>query len=154
MQRYRIGQDRIEENNLEWDGMDRKQSFEYNKGIILIRKKKNFNPFFDWVTFLKNIELLSFLYILMIISLSITSFTDIFSQPKDSLFIFVYGFLCCAKDFECNQVLFIYFSLTLGDGSKKVLLQFMSKTVVAVFLQEFNRASVLSDPFMKQLSVL
>ena len=89
MQRHRIGQDRIEENNLEWDGMDRKQSFEYNKGIILIRKKKNFNPFFDWVTFLKNIELLSFLYILMIISLSITSFTDIFSQPKDSLFIFV-----------------------------------------------------------------
>lgn len=36
MQRHRIGQDRIEENNLEWDGMDRKQSFEYNKGIILI----------------------------------------------------------------------------------------------------------------------
>ena len=26
MQRYRIGQDRIEENNLEWDGMDRREN--------------------------------------------------------------------------------------------------------------------------------
>ena len=45
MQRHRIGQDRIEENNLEWDGMDRKQSFEYNKGIILIRKKRTLTHF-------------------------------------------------------------------------------------------------------------
>lgn len=36
MQRYRIGQDSIEENNLEWDWMDRREnSFKYNKGVII-----------------------------------------------------------------------------------------------------------------------
>ena len=36
-----------------------------------------------------------------------------------NLFGFVYGFLCCAKDFKFNQISFVYIFITLGGGSKK-----------------------------------
>ena len=41
-------------------------------------------------------------------------------------FHFVYGFLCCAKAFKFNSAplfMFVFISITLGDGSKKILLQ-------------------------------
>jgi len=45
---------------------------------------------------------MSCLYILMINSLSVTSFTDIFSQPKDSLKCLFIGSFAVPKIFECN----------------------------------------------------
>ena len=54
-------------------------------------------------------------------------------------FHFVYGFLCCAKAFEFNKVpfIFVFNSITLGDRSKKILLQFISKSVLPIFSLKF-----------------
>ena len=44
------------------------------------------------------------------------------------------GFLCYAKAFEFNlSHLFIFIFITLGDGSKKIFLQFMSESVLPMF---------------------
>ena len=65
-----------------------------------------FCPFFDWVIDFLNIEL--FAYFLLIKPLSVASFANIFSQSGSCLFI-VYGFLCCAKVYKFDWVLFVYF---------------------------------------------
>ena len=53
----------------------------------------------------------------------------------DCLFCFVDGFFCCAKAFMFNQVPFIFafVSFAVGDRSKKILLQFMSMSVLPMF---------------------
>ena len=53
-------------------------------------------------------------------------------------FHFVYGFLCCAKASEFNWVhlfisVFFFVSITLGNGLKKILLQFTSKSGLHMF---------------------
>ena len=51
-------------------------------------------------------------------------------------FRFVDDFLCYAKGFKFNSVLFVYFCFyfhTLGGGSEKILLQFMSERVLPMF---------------------
>ena len=45
---------------------------------------------------------LSYLYILEIRLLSVALFAKIFSHSVGCLFIFLNGFLCCAKAFEFN----------------------------------------------------
>ena len=52
-------------------------------------------------------------------------FANIFSHCVG--FPFVYGFLCCAKAFEFNLAPFIlvFISITLEDGSKKIVLRFI-----------------------------
>ena len=51
-------------------------------------------------------------------------------------FRLIYGFLCCAE--LLNLIRFHLFSfvisITLGEGSKKILLQFMSECSAYVFL--------------------
>ena len=57
----------------------------------------------------------SCLYILEIKPLSVTSFANIFSPSTGCLFIFVYGFLCCAKAFETGpSCLFLLYFYCLG----------------------------------------
>ena len=75
---------------------------------------------------------MSCLYILDINLLSVASFANTFSH---SYFHFVYDFLCHAKVFEFNWVPFVivFIFITLGGGSKKILLWFMSKSVLPVF---------------------
>ena len=70
------------------------------------------------------------LHILEINPLPVALFADIFSHSEGCLF--VYGFLCCAKVFECN--LFVFIFSTLGGESRMILLQFMLKHLLAVFL--------------------
>ena len=45
------------------------------------------------------------------------------------------GFLCCAKSFTSNYIpfVFVFIFFILGDGSKKTLLQFTSKSLLPVF---------------------
>ena len=46
-------------------------------------------------------------------------------------FCFIYGFLCCAKAF--NYILLFFIFITLGGGSKKILLWSMLKDVLPMF---------------------
>ena len=51
-------------------------------------------------------------------------------------FHFVYGFLCCEKCFQLNWtnfLIFVFIFITLGGGSKKIFLWFMSKSLLPVF---------------------
>ena len=51
-------------------------------------------------------------------------------------FHIVYRFLCCAKGFQLlrsHLFIIVFISITLGGGSKKILLWLMSKSVLPVF---------------------
>ena len=75
------------------------------------------------------------LYILKINPLSVASFAFIFSHSEDCLFTLL-SFLCCAKAFKFNQVPLVYFvfiSITLGGGSQRILLWFISSSVLLMF---------------------
>ena len=56
-------------------------------------------------------------------------------SPVLKAFCLVYGLLCCAKAFKFKSHLFIFvfISVTLGGGSEKILLWFMSKSVFPMF---------------------
>ena len=76
------------------------------------------------------------LYILEIDPLSVVSFAIIFFPFWGLPFHFAYSFLCCAKAFKFNQVPLVYFcfiSVTLGGGSYRILLWFMSPSVLPMF---------------------
>ena len=53
-------------------------------------------PFISWVVWFLLLSYMSCLCILEIIPLSVLSFANIFSHSIGCLFIFAYGFLCCA----------------------------------------------------------
>ena len=63
--------------------------------------------FFDWVVFVA-VELYVCSYILEIKPLSTTSFANIFLVCM-LFFLFVYGFLCCAKVYKFDKVPLVYF---------------------------------------------
>ena len=89
-----------------------------------------------WLSFLFFLILshMSYLYILEIKPLLVTSFANIFFQSIGCPF--VYGFLCCTEACKFEQIPFVYFyfiSAALGDWSKKTLVQFMSKNVLPIF---------------------
>ena len=63
------------------------------------------------------------------------------------LFHFVYGFLCSAKAFKLirsHLFIFVFISITLGDGCKKILLQCMSKSVLPMFSSRSFKVSSLT----------
>ena len=93
-------------------------------------------------------------YILEINPLSVTSLANIFSHSIRCLFIlFMVSFAVqsCAKAFKFNQVsvfIFVFISITLRDGSKKILLQFMSGSVLPMFSsRNFRVSSPLKGAF-------
>ena len=78
---------------------------------------------------------MSCLYILETNPLSVTSFAIIFSHTELS-FCFAYGLFAVQKLLSLirsHLFIFGFISFTLGDGSKKIFLQFMSKSVPPVF---------------------
>ena len=78
---------------------------------------------------------ISWLYILKINLLLVASLAKNFSHSV-LFFCLVYDFLCCAKTFQFNwSYLFIFVLIftNLGGGSKKILQQFKSKSVLLVF---------------------
>ena len=80
---------------------------------------------------------MSCLYILEINSLSVTSFANIFSEPIGCLFVclFIVSFAVqkLLSLVRYHLFIFLFISITLGDRSKKILLQFMSKSVLPMF---------------------
>ena len=79
---------------------------------------------------------MSCLYILEINPLSIASFAHVFSHSESCLFVLF------KVSFAAQRLLsliryylfsFVFIFITLGGGSKKILLQFMSKSVLPMF---------------------
>ena len=62
-----------------------------------------------WLAFLL-LSCISCLHILEIKPLSVASFETIFSHSVSCLFVLFYGFLCCAKSCQFDEVQLIYFS--------------------------------------------
>ena len=78
----------------------------------------------------------SWLYILEINPLSVASFTNNFSYSKGCLFILFTVYFTLQKllnyTWSCLFI-FVFIFITLGGGSKKILLWFMLKTVLPMF---------------------
>ena len=75
----------------------------------------------------------SCLYIFEINSLSVDSFAIIFSYSEDCVFTWLIVSFVVQKLLsliKSHLFIFPFISITLGDGSKKILLQFMSKIVL------------------------
>ena len=79
---------------------------------------------------------MSCLYILEINSLSVVSVANIFSHSEGCLFILFMVSLVVQKILSfirSHLFIFVFISITLGGGSKKILLWFMSKSVFPMF---------------------
>ena len=79
---------------------------------------------------------MSCLCILEINPLSVASFANIFSQSVSCLFaLFMVSFALpkILSLIRSHLFIFVFISITLGDRSKKILLQFMSKGVLPMF---------------------
>ena len=65
----------------------------------------------------------------------VTSFSNIFSQPVDCLFVLFIVPFAVQKLLSLSRFhLFIFLiSIILGDGSKQILLRFMSESVLPMF---------------------
>ena len=91
-------------------------------------------PIFDWVVFLI-LSCMSCLYILEINTLSVDSFANIFSHSDSCLFVlFVVSFALqkLLSFIRFHLFIFVLIFITLGGGSK-ILLRFMSKSVLPMF---------------------
>ena len=79
---------------------------------------------------------MSCLYILEINPLSVESFANIFSHSEGclfSLFIVSFGVQKLLSFIRSHLFIFGFISITQGGGSKKILLWFMSKSVLPMF---------------------
>ena len=79
---------------------------------------------------------MSCLYILEIKPFSVASFANIFSQSVGRLFIlFMVSFAVqkLLSLIRSHLFVFVFISITLGDGSKTILLLFISKSVLPMF---------------------
>ena len=97
-------------------------------------------PIFQLNCLFFDIELYELLFILEINPLSVALFANIFSHSIDCPFLwFMISFavrklICLIRS---HLFIFGFIFTVLGDGSKKILLQFMSKDDLPVSLQEF-----------------
>ena len=76
---------------------------------------------------------------------------QIFSPILWVILYFVYNFLCCAKALSLirsHLFIFVFISITQGDGSKKILQQFISKCLVPMFS---FRSFIVSDLTFRSL---
>ena len=91
------------------------------------------------------LSFMSYLYILEINPLSVASFANIFSHSVGCLFIL---FMVCfavqklLSFIRSHLFIFVFIFITLGGGSKKIFLRFMSVCSAYVYLLEFY--SILS----------
>ena len=72
---------------------------------------------------------------------------QIFSSILRVVFSFYFGFLCCAKVSLIKSCLFIFvfIFITLGSGMKKILLSFISKSVLPLVSSKSFIASSLTS---------
>ena len=83
--------------------------------------------------------------------LSVVSFAIIFSYSEDCLLIFFIVFFAMQKLLSLikyHLFIFVFISLTLGGGSKRILLWFMSRSVLPMFL---SKSFIVSDLTFKSL---
>ena len=95
-----------------------------------------FHSLFDWVVCFLILSCMSCLYILEINPLSVALFANIFSRSVGCLFIlFMVPFAVqkLLSLIRSHLFIFVFIFMTLGGGSKKILLQFMSKSVLPMF---------------------
>ena len=79
---------------------------------------------------------MSCLYILEINPLSAASFAIIFSHSEGSVFILFIIFFAVKKLLSLirsHLFILVFISIMLGGGSKRVLLQFVSESVLLIF---------------------
>ena len=79
---------------------------------------------------------MSCLYILEINPLSVDSFANIFSHSEGYLFVLFMVSFAVQKLWSfirSHLFIFVFISITLGGGSKKILPWFMSKSVLSMF---------------------
>ena len=79
---------------------------------------------------------MSCLYILEINPLSVASFRNIFSHSVGCLFVLFMVSFVVQKLLSLTMshlFIFVFILITLGGGSKKILLRFMSKSVLPMF---------------------
>ena len=75
-------------------------------------------------------------YVLEINPLLVASFANIFSHSEGCLFILFMVSFAVQKLLSLNRshlLIFVFIFITLGGGSKKILLWFMSKSVLPMF---------------------
>ena len=100
---------------------------------------------------------MSCLYILEINPLSVASFANIFSHSEDCIFVWFMVSFAVQKLLSLirsHLFIFVFIFITLGGGSKNILLWFMSKRVFPIvffFLRFlFRRVIVRSKTFLSQ----
>ena len=94
---------------------------------------------------------MSCLYILEINPLSIDSFANIFSHSEGCLFVLLIVSFAVQKllnFFRFHLFIFVFIFITLGGGSKNILLWFMSKSVLPVF---FSKSFIVSSLTFRSL---
>ena len=104
-----------------------------------------------WLGCFLILSCISCLYILEIKPLWVPSFANIFSHSIGCLFIlFMVSFVAqkLLSLIRSHLFFFAFVSITLGDGSKKTLLWFMSKSVLPTF---FSRSSIVSGLTFRSL---
>ena len=90
---------------------------------------------------------MNYLYILKINPLSVASFANIFSHSEGRPFIFFMVSFAVQKLLSLIRsylFIFVFIFITLGGGSKKILLQFMIKTVLPIFSSKSFSVSSLT----------
>ena len=93
---------------------------------------------------------ISCLYILEINPLLALSFAIIFSHSEVCCFA-LFSFLCCAKAFKFNYappVCFVFISVTLKGGSQRILLWFMSESILPKFS---SKSFIVSSSIFRSL---
>ena len=77
---------------------------------------------------------------------SVTSFTNIFSHSVGCLFVLFIVSFAMWKLFSLSRfplLIFVFISIILGDISKKILLQFMSESVLPMFSRNYIVSSLI-----------
>ena len=88
--------------------------------------------FIGWLGFFLILSFMSFLYILETNLLWVASFANIFSHSEGCLFVlFMVSFTVqkLLSLIRSHLLVFLFIFITLGGGSKKILLRFMSKSI-------------------------
>ena len=90
---------------------------------------------------------MSCLYILEINLLSVASFANIFSHSEGCLFVLFMVSLAVQKllsFIRSHLFIFVFIFISLGGGSKRILLWFMSKSVLPMFSSKYFIVSGLT----------
>ena len=92
-----------------------------------------------------------FLYILNINPLSVALFVNTFSHSVGCLFVLFMVFFAVQKRFRFNQVLLVYFHFyfqSVRGGFEKIMLRFMSESVLLIFSSKSVIVSSLTFRFL------